>query len=199
MNINIFNRPSISAKNLQVYDGYNKGNRMEENNILANRKSDSISISNKEVPSVGLQIDKGTAAHTTMTVDRGTFNQIMNYSANNKEAQWSELGIDDEKRWIVINGQRFESPLSKEEKELREKMRRNPLLDAIAESDEKRAEMLERKKDAMKFKINFSGDKPNVENIGENDKIKNLLSNEKVMNMLKDIAKSMGGSLIMSA
>lgn len=144
----------------------------------------------------GMLIDKGTAAHTTLYVDRGSFNQIMNYTTNNPKCQWEELGIDDEKRWIVVNGQRFESPLSEEEKEIRKRLRRGflEILDEADKEREKQKSKLE-KHGSVKLdfdennKIKLNGDT----SLQSNDKIKNLMNNNKVMMMLADIMKINGG------
>ena len=47
------------------------------------------------------------------------------------------MGCDGEKRWVVVNGQRFECPLSKEEKELRKRFQQS-IIDILDESDKKR-------------------------------------------------------------
>ncbi|NEZ47758.1 hypothetical protein FDF74_11260 [Clostridium niameyense] len=144
----------------------------------------------------GITIDKGTAAHTTLYVDKASFNQIVNYTSNNPECQWEELGIDDEKRWVVVNGQRFECPLSKEEKEARKKLRKT-LIEILTESEK---EMEKRKSKSKKQEpiklsidgnnnINLNGD----ESLKSNNKVKNLQKNTKVMTMLKDIMKINGG------
>lgn len=144
----------------------------------------------------GVTIDKGTAAHTTLYVDRGSFNQIMNYTTNNSGCQWEELGIDDDKRWIVVNGQRFECPLSEEEKELRRRLRRG-ILEIFDESDKARKKHKPKleKQSSVKLsfdennKIKFDGDL----SLQSNDKIKNLMNNDKVMMMLTKIMKMNGG------
>lgn len=144
----------------------------------------------------GMLIDKGTAAHTTLYVDRGSFNQIMNYTTNNPECQWEELGIDDEKRWIVVNGQRFECPLSEEEKEIRRRLRRG-FLEILDEADKEREKQKSKlgKHGSVQLdfdennKIKLNGDT----SLQSNDKIKNLMNNNKVMMMLSDIMKINGG------
>lgn len=146
----------------------------------------------------GITIDKGTAAHTTLYVDRSSFNQIMNYTTNNQECRWEELGIDDEKRWIVVNGQRFECPLSEEEKEARRRLRKG-LIEMITEAEEERDKhksnfKLEKHSsftvnfdESNKFKVNCNDD------LRSNDKINNLMNNDKVVKMLGDIMKMNGG------
>lgn len=64
-----------------------------------------------------LLVDKKDITSATLIVDRLTYDQIVNFTTNNPKHMWDELGMDDEKRWVVINGQRFESPLTEEEKE----------------------------------------------------------------------------------
>jgi hypothetical protein len=144
----------------------------------------------------GIILDKGTAANTTLYVDKSSFFQIMNYTTNNTECKWSELGIDDEKRWIVVNGQRFECPLSEEEKEARRKLRRT-LLDVFEEADKEKEKHNSKSEKhnfvqlslGQKNKIKVEGD----DQLQENDKIKNLMSNDKVMKMLTCIMNKNGG------
>lgn len=172
-------------------------------NPIKGKDNIDISSSRKKLPIIGgvsgAGVDKGTAAHTTLYVDQGTFNQIMNYSTNNPDAEWDELGIDDEKRWIVINGQRFEYPLSKEEKEARKRLNKG-LIEILDELDEKRAKY--KSKDEIHNSIKLELDKDNKininsdENVESNSKIKNLLSNDKVMKMLTNIIKANGGNSI---
>ncbi|NFN77623.1 hypothetical protein FDC26_12200, partial [Clostridium botulinum] len=146
---------------------------------------------------MGPQLDKGTASNTTIYVDKSTFMQIANYSTNNSECQWDELGVDGEKRWVVINGQRFECPLSKEEKEAFERASKT-MLDYLIEADKEKEEK-EEKKENIDFKFNGNGsisiDDESL--LSSNPKLSGLLKNDKVMKMLKDIAKSNGGSLSM--
>ncbi len=47
-------------------------------------------------------LDKGTAANTTVYVNYSTFRQIVNYTANNEECPWTELGIDGEKDGLLL-------------------------------------------------------------------------------------------------
>lgn len=147
---------------------------------------------------VGINLDKGTAAHTTLYVDRNSFDQITNYSTNNEECKWEELGIDDEKRWVVINGQRFECPLSEEEKKASRRLRKG-LIGMIIEAEEERDKhksnfKLEKHSsftvnldESNKFKVNCNDD------LRANDKINNLMNNDKVVKMLSDIMKMNGG------
>lgn len=158
--------------------------------------SDSIDIStldkNSKVSAVGgLIMDKGTAANTTLYVDKSTFSQIVSYSTNSSNCQWDELGIDDEKRWVVINGQRFECPLSEEEKEMRRRLRMG-IIDILNEADE--AEKEQRKNDYVKLNLGkYNKVEISEDNDSSNDKINNLIKNDKVMSMLADIIKINGG------
>ncbi len=102
------NNTTKYTKNLRNLDGLQN---------FKNSQKDTLEISYSRRPNMGIMLDKGTAANTTVYVNYSTFRQIVNYTANNEECPWTELGIDGEKRWIVVNGQRFECPLSEEEKE----------------------------------------------------------------------------------
>ncbi|ACD22944.1 hypothetical protein FDE76_00870 [Clostridium botulinum] len=196
--------------NNKLYTNYNQ----EINNINNKSKNNDISIKNnykdkldlskdmrmaasRSRAIMGPQLDKGTASNTTIYVDKSTFMQITNYSTNNSECQWDELGIDGEKRWVVINGQRFECPLSKEEKEAIKRASKT-MLDYLIEADEEKEEK-EEKKENIDFKFNGDGsisiDDESL--LSSNPKLSGLLKNDKVMKMLKDIAKSNGGSLSM--
>lgn len=91
-------------------------------------KEISIDTSMKSITS-----DIGTAADTTVFVNRNAFDSIVSYSTFN-EPKWEELGVDNEKRWVVINGQRFEVPHSPEEIALRKRMQRT-LVDMLNDHD----------------------------------------------------------------
>lgn len=184
----------LSMKTCEVKDTYmSKG---DVKKTLEFKDSIEISASQENISRAsrvgGLTIDKGTAAHTTLYVDRGSFNQIVDYTTNNPDCQWEELGIDDEKRWVVVNGQRFECPLSEQEKEMRRRLKKG-LLEILDEADkemEKYKSKFQKKESATltldeNNKVVLNGD----ENIELNDKIKALMSNDKVMNMLADIMK----------
>ncbi|MEF9933935.1 MAG: hypothetical protein RSA01_04610 [Clostridium sp.] len=156
-----------------------------------------LSMSNniKPTASIGsISMDKGTAANTTVFVNRSTFNQIMNYTTNSQDCQWDELGIDDNKRWIVVNGQRFECPLSEEEKEMRRRMRMG-LSDLIGQSPKKDY----KEDDKLSRHLNIRIDESNNINIQgdngalSNPKIQSLIKNDKVMNMFANIIKLNGG------
>lgn len=206
----------MSINNVDKFYGYS--NSLRDSNIINNNKvknsiyknmqmessvsyKDKIEISNesKRVGSSRIMgsglIDRGTAAHTTIYVDKATIDQILSYSIDNPEYKWEEMGFDDEKEWVVINGQRFERPRTKEEKEAIRRFRRT-LGDILAEEEKKQDEIREKygklQKGKLKFKcknkFEFTGDKDFL----ANDKIKNLQKNEKVMNMLADISSMKG-------
>lgn len=148
----------------------------------------------------GFGVDKGTAAHTTLYVDRGTFDQIANYTTFNPECKWDEIGVDGEKRWVVVNGQRFECPLSEEEKKAARRFAENSnLMNVITKAEKKRDE--ERRKhhldgsNSVKMTVGANGkiDFQGTNNFPGNTKLQNLAKNEKVMNMLSHIAAANGG------
>lgn len=187
-------------KHEKEYISSSKDSKLEKS--LEFKDSIDISTSIRKLSSAnsigGITIDKGTAAHTTLYVDRSSFDQITNYSTNNEECKWEELGIDDEKRWVVINGQRFECPLSEEEKEARRRLRKG-FIEMIIEAEEERDKhksnfKLEKHSsftvnldESNKFKVNCNDD------LKSNDKINNLMNNDKVVKMLSDIMKMNGG------
>ncbi|MGG0644618.1 hypothetical protein ABE021_11830 [Sporosarcina gallistercoris] len=139
-----------------------------------------------------LSLDKGTAALTTLYVDNATFQKIATYTTNHPDNQWSELGKDGDKRWIVVNGQRFESPLSEEEKAMMKRAQMT-LGDYLDEAEEYKEET----KPENKVTLDFTS--KDVVNVSiENPKLASLLKNEKVMDMLKDISKGSFGKLSIS-
>ncbi|MCZ8542314.1 hypothetical protein [Psychrobacillus psychrodurans] len=166
-------------------------------NSIPNSKKEMVEISNTAIAMTG-SLDKGTAAQTTLYVDHSTFQQIANYTTNNSECQWSEIGVDGEKRWIVVNGQRFESPLSEAEKERRQERLEEPsmtLIDYLEEYEDNKATEKDKSKDVTTVEIDFNGSQPRMNKQIENDKLTNLFGNEKVMEMLKDISKKRGGKI----
>lgn len=150
-----------------------------------------LSNSNKTIANM-LSTDKGTASHTTLYVDNATFQQIATYSTNHPETQWSEIGKDSEKRWIVVNGQRFESPLSEEEKAIAKRAQMS-LLDYLEEAAERKEETSQKEEVTLDF-----ANKNDLTNTSNDPKINGLLQNEKVMEMLKNISKSSKGKIALS-
>ncbi|MEE3809572.1 hypothetical protein V2H29_21775 [Lysinibacillus fusiformis] len=184
---------------------------MNYNNVLhgTNNKSKFNSISNQfnhfkdavELSSTGKTVmetlDKGTAIKTTLYVDSYTYNQILNYTTNNPECQWSEMGFDGEKRWVVVNGQRFECPLSEKEKAARKRAQLT-LLDYMEEHRLQKEKTRLKHKKYEQIDIDFTGTS-NASILGIDPKIDHLLSNEKAINMLKDISKYTNGKISLSS
>lgn len=139
-----------------------------------------------------LSLDKGTAFLTTLYVDNATFQKITAYTTNHPDNQWSELGKDGDKRWIVVNGQRFESPLSEEEKAMMKRAQMT-LGDHLDEAEEYKEKTEPKEKVTLDFTSNDV-----INESSENPKIVSLLKNEKVMAMLKDISKGSFGKLSIS-
>lgn len=109
-------------------------------------------------------IDKGTASNTTVFVNREAYDQILSTTTFG-EKKWEEMGVDDEKRWVVINGQRFECEHSAEEKALRKRLKKT-LVDYLIEEDKKKLD----KKDNGTNKP-----KGNIEALTQNKEVMNLL------------------------
>ena len=182
---------SLSMMNSEVNGTYSSKNSVEKNSDFKDILD--ISTSRKNLSSTnaigGITLDKGTAANTTLYVDRSTFDQIVNYMTSNPESNWEELGMDDEKRWIVVNGQRFECPLSKEEKEAIRRAKKG-LIGMLDEADKEREKQGSVKLNFDKNnKIKFNGDV----SVQLNDKIINLMNNDNVMNTLTSIMQMNGG------
>lgn len=109
-------------------------------------------VSSIPSPSV---MDRGTAAETTLHISRGDFDTMVHASTYG-EPQWEELGCDEEKRWVVINGQRFEVEHSPEEKALW-KRRKMTLLDYMKELDDEREEREKRSEKVVENRKNLPG------------------------------------------
>ena len=164
-------------------------------NLVENKphQKDTIELStpNKMMTNM-LSTDKGTASHTTLYVDNATFQKIATYSTNHPETKWSEIGVDENKRWIVINGQRFESPISEEEKAMLKRAQMT-LFDHLQEYEDHKEDMSPKEKVTLDFL-----DKNANAKMSTDPKIKDLLHNEKVMDMLKNISKSSKGKISVS-
>lgn len=184
----------IGKLNASLFNSYNgiseslSNTKGKDTETKLNAK-DSLELTNKsrmKMPRVG-GIDKGTAANTTIYVSKGTLNKILAYTHENPECKWEEMGWDGEKQWVVIDGQRFEYPLSEAEKEQYRKGTMT-LLDYI-EEEEKRKEELEGNEDKQPVKM------PLAENdsLQDHPKIKGLQENTKVMTMLTELSKTPGG------
>lgn len=79
-------------------------------------------------------MDRGTAADTTLHMSRADFDKLVHASTYG-EPEWEELGVDNEKRWVVINGQRFEVEHSPAEKAMRKRSQMT-FLDHLEEAEE---------------------------------------------------------------
>ncbi|PIH05388.1 hypothetical protein [Clostridium combesii] len=169
---------------------------LDELQDFKNSQKDTLEISYSRRSNMGIMLDKGTAANTTVCVNYSTFRQIVNYTANNEQCPWTELGIDGEKRWVVVNGQRFECPLSEEEKEAFKKASLT-LFDVLEEYEKEKEKLPSQRKENKKVEIDFDKDKLNVSD-ESNSKVSNLLKNKKVMNMLRDISKFSGNKIHLS-
>lgn len=179
----IINYNELTAATKTVYNSVNSIQNK-------NHEKDTAELSNtsKTMANI-LSMDKGTASHTTLYVDNATFQKIATYTTNHPETQWTELGKDSEKRWIVVNGQRFESPLSEEEKAI---MKRGEmtLLDYLQEAEDYEEE----KSQIEKVTLDFAT-KNDLTNSSNDPKINALPQNEEVMEMLKNISKSTKGRI----
>lgn len=139
-----------------------------------------------------LTFDKGTASNTTLHVDNATFQKIGSYSTYHPDTRWSELGVDENKRWVVINGQRFESEKSEEEKAMMKRAQMT-LIDHLQELQERQKETSPKEKVTLNFLNDHEEARTN-----QHPKIKNLLQNEKVMEMLKNISMASRGQIAIS-
>ncbi|MGL4848019.1 MAG: hypothetical protein ACRC28_03695 [Clostridium sp.] len=163
-------------------------NLNKENNISKKVNVNQINANSSPYPSGMIPVDKGTAAQTTVNVDRSTILSIMNYAANNPDTSgFEEMGMDDNKRWVVINGQRFETELTAREKELIKKAKeRCGLISLLNTSSANKYKKLSEET----VELEFNGDSVDVSNTTNNPKLQNLLNNDKVMSMFAVISKS---------
>lgn len=127
--------------------------------------------------------DKGTAAETTVKVNRSAFDRIVNETTYG-ETKWEELGVDNNKRWVVVNGQRFEVEHSAEEK-ARRKNAAKTLVDYMIESEEK---MKEQNKFKAKKADKLSN---NIETLKNNEELMNLLGNIFGLTSSEEILKAL--------
>lgn len=181
-------RSTVNYNKLNVNTMYHNTKESNGNKSLP---IDTVEITNKNnnIKNILSSADKGIAAHTTLYVDKSTFDRIADYTTNNSDCQWDEIGIDHEKRWIVINGQRFETPLSEEEKAAA-KGSQMTFLDHLKEYEKRKEETPS--KDKVEFDFT---NKENPSSNKEHPKIISLLQNDKVMEMLKNISKATKGKI----
>lgn len=155
---------------------------------------------------IGFAIDKGTAANTTITLDNATFEQICSYLSNNPDqtCRWSEMGVDGDKKWVVINGQRFEYRFTEEEKEAFRKMAENSnLVNILTRLDKEKAKLKaksDKKQTPVNLNLNSKGNLEfdNMSKVQGNEKLQNLSKNEPVMKILKHITQINGGSITLN-
>lgn len=135
----------------------------------------------------GLSADKGTAAHTTVYVDRNAYDKIVNATTyKDRQPDWEEIGCDGEKRWVVINGQRFECPLSQAEKNQRKRMQGSydDLLDALI-------------KNSHKHNVDKNHDfRGNIESLKSNEKVVQLLHGIFGTSSFDDLLMQLSGSML---
>lgn len=193
--MNINNVKGIMNYNNALHRTNNTSKSNTVSNLYNNFKKDTVELSSTGKTIMGT-LDKGTAAETTLYVDYSTYSKILNYTTDNPECQWSEMGMDGEKRWVVVNGQRFECPLSEEEKAAI-KRAKHTLLDYVEEHRLQKEKTMPKQKKSEQIDIDFTGTS-NANIFGIHPKINNLLGNEKVMNMLKDISKYTNGKISLS-
>jgi hypothetical protein len=148
--------------------------------------------SNITAGAVGFKFDKGTAASTTVEVDKGTYNEIIDYSMNNKDYKWDEVGCDGTKKWVVIDGQRFDYSLSKSEKEAFS-ARWKTCCSFYNNSEIENYNSNSKAKDKHLVSITLDKDNKAIvnkdEKESENSKITSLMKKPKVVKMLSDIMR----------
>ena len=135
--------------------------------IKSDKPNNKLDLYTKKITPNRLSLDKGTASHTTVFVNRQAFDKILNETTYG-ETKWEEFGVSNNKRWVVVNGQRFEVEQSAEEK-ARIKNATKTLVDYILESEENI-------KEKEKYKDNGIGKpKGNIEALEDNQEVMNLL------------------------
>lgn len=140
-------------------NGYTKNYLIDEKRTYRNEKKtpSTYDLANP------LTVDKGTATHTTVYINQNAFDKILSATThNNRQPDWEEIGCDGEKRWIVINGQRFECPLSETEKAKQRRFGCN-FLDILNEHE---------KNQTSSKSAHSSG---NIEALRENEKVVRML------------------------
>jgi len=143
--------------------------------------------------STGFVIDRGTAAHTTIYLDKASFNAVMQISTFNEAFSWEEMGGDEEMRWVVIDGQRFECPRSREEIAMAKRMRElseKTLFDYLEEAEiERRERERETEGEAVSLSLGEDGRLSfDADQLGRQPKLAALAENKKVMAMFEQLA-----------
>lgn len=128
----------------------NKGSENVIENYNSQRRNVQVNQRNS-VALTGFMIDKGTASHTTVFINRSAYDKILNATTFG-EQKWDEMGVDNDKRWVVINGQRFECEHTPEEKALRKSLQKT-LVDYLIEANQKKADKKDNGKDKPKGNI----------------------------------------------
>lgn len=171
MEINSFNNITHIKNN--GLDKTNKSRNISVNStqrdefIKSDRSNNGFDLYNNKISTGGTPFDKGTGAQTTVHVSRSVFDKILNETTHG-ETKREECGVDDNKRWVVVNGQRFEVEHSAQEKAMRKNASKT-FLDYIMESEE-------RMREQNKGKDNGVG-KPrgNIEALENNKEVMKLL------------------------
>lgn len=161
-NLQTLEKQAGKEKGKSNFNGLSLGNTYDVDNYT--KTGQLKPLSKGALPSVST-VDKGTAIASTVKINRGAFDEIVSATTYGK-TKWEELGVDDDKRWVVVNGQRFEVPHSPEEKAQRERSKRLSLVDLLNQ------------KPTTPTKLKTNGDeKPegNLEALKSNKPVINLL------------------------
>lgn len=159
--------------------------------VVLNNFSDKNSVSSAKIG--GITVDIGTASNTTIYVDKNSYDTILSESTFGTGAKWSEMGFDDDKTWVVINGQRFEYERSQEEKSARKRAQEaasKNLIEYLV--DEKRIHIDQDENHGKLKRVDSSYDKNaglifDEEMLSSNKKVSDLNKNTEVMNMLNKL------------
>lgn len=132
-------------------------------------------------------VDKGTAAETTILLDSASFDRLMHKTTpENGEALWSEMGGDQDKKWVVINGQRFEYRYTEQEKAAHAAMRGKSLMEYLEEAEQEREK---NRTDEPETTLTFPVD-PKALAESDDPKLRNLAENAPVMAILTGLNPS---------
>ena len=133
----INNSNNISQIKIKETNRSNKSKNMRERSkgkdqfIKSDSSENRFDLYNDKISTGMGHMDKGTAAGTTVHVSRSAFDKILAETTHG-ETKWEECGVDENKRWVVVNGQRFEVEHSAAEK-ARFKNASKTLLDYLEE------------------------------------------------------------------
>lgn len=156
----------------------------------SSKRTDTVSLSGSSVSRITSSLDKGTAANTTMFLDRSSFDSLMKETTFGK-TKWEEMGGDDTKMWVVVNGQRFEyqrSPDEIAERKRIQEMAGKTRLDYLEDAQKEQKAQLEKGKEIKSPTLENGKLLFDPEDVASDSKLADLVKNKPVMEVLSRLA-----------